>query len=506
MKMVFHNYRPRYLRAGLSSSHSSYSSSHSSYSSSSLSLSSPSTPRSVALLSILLVLTFIGVSGASNCYAQLTEDIRGFLRNGNECYQCGDLAGAQLEFENVLLLDPGNFEARLWLTQVYTDRKDFAQARRMLRLACAQAPDHPRVQALQQMLQSDTNTETSTATSTATSTKMVPASATVDDMVVFETVTLLGSGTRLRPYGLVVPERRIKSGDDQTQPTTFEEVVLVPDEPVPVLEMSESISGPLMTALKAWRQQGLEPGLQAYFELVMANLELGAEDDHGLLTQGMKIFQKRLDQDANDGQARYFVGMIQFFNGQIESAEATLKGIRGETQFGPQLAQVVKEIDRRRTEEEERLAAVKREEERLEKERQDQLLAEQAAQAAAMAANTAGVTAPKPREGEGTGNTGGSGPSDTLHAEGYELYKKGQLDAAISKFEEAIRGKVDEPKYHYHLGLALTDKALAGDMRAFDQAIESFKQVEILDQGSKMANDAQVMIKDIIAAKSSLMR
>ncbi|HEY9070657.1 MAG TPA: tetratricopeptide repeat protein, partial [Candidatus Ozemobacteraceae bacterium] len=126
-----------------------------------------------------------------------------------------------------------------------------------------------------------------------------------------------------------------------------------------------------------------------------------------------------------------------------------------------------------------------------------------AAEAAAASAAIAAASANAP---SGTVASAAS-PADALHAEGYELYKRGQVDAAIEKFNTAISRNPDEPMYHYHLGLAMTDKGLGGQYDAFDRAIESFNKVlQLAPPGEKLSKDAEAMIRDITAAKSTLKR
>ena len=91
-----------------------------------------------------------------------------------------------------------------------------------------------------------------------------------------------------------------------------------------------------------------------------------------------------------------------------------------------------------------------------------------------------------------------------MHSEGYELYKKGKLDEAIARYDAALARQPDNPEYNYHLGLAWTDKGLAGDNQAFDQAITAFQKVISLVPSDKLGKDAQAMIKDIDMAKKSL--
>ena len=75
--------------------------------------------------------------------AHTDDDIYDFLKAGKECYSKGLLNEAALEFENVLIIDKTNFQARIWLAQVYIDKKDIVNARKLLTEASMQAPGNP---------------------------------------------------------------------------------------------------------------------------------------------------------------------------------------------------------------------------------------------------------------------------------------------------------------------------------------------------------------------------
>ncbi len=409
---------------------------------------------------------------------QEAEDIAEFLNKGQECYNKHDLQGAAIEFENVLMLDSRNFEAKVWLAQIYTDMKLLHKARNLLEQIRKVAPEHARVKALSKLIGDEP----------AKITKREP------DLVVHEALTILGSGTRLRPFGLVIPEGKVKD-PEEAAPIQLEEKVET-GEPAPELAGFNKQEGPLGAVFEAWTSEGLNAGLDAYFRAVIDDVSLAEADDHGLLKEGLKFFEPRLRANASDPETLYYLGMIAYFNGVLDRSAKFLDPLRGSD--GPRqemLSKVLADLDKRKAQEEARLAAIRKEEEAREAAKKAEAERQAAAQAAAAqaSANTASPGAPL---------TG----TDAMHAEGYELYKKGQLDAAIEKFQSAIKEKATEPKFFYHLGLALTDKGLAGNVDSFDRAIESFNQVIHLDPGSKMAKDSEVMIRDIVAAKNSLKR
>lgn len=417
--------------------------------------------------------------------AQDPSDVVEFLAAGKKAYEKGDLAGAAVEFENVLLLEPRHFEAKVWLAQIYIDRKQVDKARKLLAELQRQAPGHARVAALARLLGPEVG---------------APSKQKESDLVVYETLTLIGSGTRLRPYGLVVPEGKVAK--PRPPGPADDEVPLSlgggDDEAASGAALTGLIAdeGPLGPVFERWAEEGLNPALEKYFEIILARRDLMSMDDRGLLRKGMETYQPKLEANPNDREARFYLGMIYYLNGLLDDARQTLDPLRKEaTPYDDQLAPVLADLDRKKAEEEARLAAIQKEKEAQEAAR----AAERARrEAAAIAANLGGGSAST------ASPTGPLNPADVLHNEGYDLYKKGQLDQAIEKFQAAIAQNDREPKYYYHMGLALTDKGLAGHLDAFDRAMEAFNKVISLEPGGKMAKDSEVMIRDIVAAKKSL--
>jgi len=419
---------------------------------------------------VLLLTTFLLLICLLPGIAQDLDEINDFLKRGKECYDKKDFLGAIVEYENVLLLDSTNLDAKITLGQIYLDQKNTLKAKQILLQAQTQAPNNSKIKQLLKLIGSATS----------------KPSKKEGDPVVYEALTLLGSDTRLRPYGLVIPEPRVITAIATPTMEKTDDVQIEGDQPPVELKDFQTEEGPLSQVFEMVSTNGLPAGLDKYFELVLADKSLAAVDDKGLIKNGMAFFKPRLEVNAKDDEARYYVGMMLYINGALDQTASTLEPLRkSDNSYKEKLTKVFAEIDAKKAEEEAAKLAAKREQEA----REAALLAQQAqAQAAANAAAANGVAS-------GT---------EAIHAEGYELYKKGQLDVAIEKFQAAIKEKSSEPKYFYHLGLALTDKGLAGNIECFDRAIESFNQVIQLDPGGKMAKDSEVMIRDIVAAKNSL--
>jgi tetratricopeptide (TPR) repeat protein len=144
--------------------------------------------RGIFLL-ILFFAAFVVMTEYRGASAQTDDDIGSFLQHGQECYHRGDLKGAALEFENVLLIDRQNFSARVWLAQIFLDLKDLEKARSLLREAALQAPDHPRVIQLQKLMGEIKK----------------PVKVDETDLVAREALSQIGSATKVRPFGLVIP-------------------------------------------------------------------------------------------------------------------------------------------------------------------------------------------------------------------------------------------------------------------------------------------------------------
>lgn len=421
------------------------------------------------------------------CPAQEGNEVNEFLQRGAELYKKRSLLEAVVEFENVLLLDPANIDAQLWLVRTYADLKQVRKARDLFGKVRKLAPDHAQVKELMKLFGEP------------------PAKPKVKegDLVMHETLTLLGSGTAVRQYGLVIPETKVKRHERT-------EITLEGDGKAPDadslsaagldgkdLSKFDADEGPLSEAFDLWASDGLSAGLMRYFEVVLKDRSLGSLDDHKILEEGAAYFRPRFTANPADEEARFFIGMIEYLNGNIDQAIEQLEPLRQtDKSFRPLLEPVFAEMDKRKAEEEARKLALKREEE--EKER----LRQQALEAAAAASATAMI--------EASAASGTMGPAAVGNAleqadnEGYEMYKKGQLDQAIEKFNTSIKGNPKEPKYYYHLGLAYTDKGLGGALDSFDRAIEAFNRVIQLDNGGKMAKDAEVMIRDLVSARNTM--
>ncbi|MDD3148484.1 MAG: tetratricopeptide repeat protein [Candidatus Riflebacteria bacterium] len=450
--------------------------------------------RSSTFIAAILT-TLLSLSQPAVAVAQTDEDISLFLKAGQECYDKGELDNAALEFENILLIDRRNFAAQVWLAQVYLDKKDLEKARRLLIEASLQAPDHPRVIQLQKMLGEIKKPAT-----------IIKAA----DPVVRETLTLIGSGTRLRQYGLVIPENKVARDTEEARLLIFDGLEVETTKPeeksIELQKYFAPETGPLADVFNARESQGLNAALDIYFAKVMADPGLASKDDRGLLAQGNEVFAPRFAENNQDTEARYYYGALQFINGLYPDAERILTPLKTDPGiYASRLQPVFAVLDEWRDRENQQMLALKRaEEERLAQEALEREEAQKKKDdiwAKLKRRRAAGKNASDSVE---AGGSEGVAEAAVLHAEGYELYKKGKLDEAIAKYDEALSRQADNPEYNYHLGLAWTDKGLAGDSQAFDRAITSFQRVISLAPDDKLGRDAQSMIKDIDSAKKSL--
>ena len=447
------------------------------------------------LLKAVIAALFMLPAFSNFCQAQTEEDINGFLLTGQECYNRGELPAAALEFENILLIDRQNFAARVWLAQVYIDLKDFEKARKLLSEASLQAPDHPRVIQLQKILGAS---------------KPAVTKNRAADPVVREALTLIGSGTSLRQFGLVIPENKVTRDTSEKNLLMFEGLDITAEKPkekdIELEKYFAPETGPLADVFTILDSKGLNEALELYFTKILADPGLASQNDRGLLARGNETFAARFASTPDDPETRYFYGTLQFINGLYPDAEKVLAPLKTNPGiYEERLRPVLTALGRWRDQENERKLALQRaEEERLamealareeEQKKKDDIWAKLKKKRAAGANASGSADAPVSE---------GVAEAAVLHAEGYELYKKGKLDDAIAKYDEALSRQADNPEYNYHLGLAWTDKGLAGDAAAFDRAVTSFQRVISLAPDDKLGRDANAMIKDIELAKKSL--
>lgn len=439
----------------------------------------------------------------SPVFAQTDEDVADFIKAGKMNYVKGRLDAAALEFENVLIIDKKNFLARVWLAQIYIDKKDLIHARKILTEASLQAPDHPRVIELQKLLGMSSET---------VKPKLV-------DPVIAETIQGIASATKQRTYGLVIPEDKVivenqekkllnfDSEDFDEKKKIFDTIAKnkaakeaeFSDLVVPVVE-----EGPLAEIFRTRSSKGLNAALDKYFELILKDPTIAKLDDKGLIDEGNRVFADSFSDNEDNLETRYYYGVLQCVNGLYEDAEEILKPLRNNAGvYAQRLAPFFERIDKWRLEENERIAALKREEEeRLAREAKEKEEAEESKDD--IWAKVKNKGADNASNSADLASTGNKTEAVTLDSQGYALYKKGKLDEAIAKYEEALAKDAENPEISYHLGLAYTDKGLAGDNLAFDHAITAYQKVISIATDDKLAKDATSMINDIQQAKHSL--
>lgn len=423
-------------------------------------------------------------------FAQTDEDIAGFMSDGQKCYRKGNLADAQIEFENVLLIDKNNFEAKIWLAQVLADRKKLKEAKKLILEAAKQAPDHPKVVQLMKLIGAKKVEEPK------------------KDPVLTQTMALLERKAPARKYGIVIPSKKIVSENSANSLIDFDKRGL--NEPEKKLDISglEAKKGPLSEVFAAWENVGVAKALDIYFALLINNTKLLEISDKGLLAKGEEMFSNRLKLKPKDKEAAYYLGVIYYFNGLFGKSEKVLKILKDDTSKHENiLPTVFSKLAQWRKDEDARILAEKKaEEERIAMEQE--LEAKKQAENAEKASKKDAWSV----SGENDKNlkSGNAKISKTaieagmLHKKGFELYKKGRLDEAIAKYNKAIEKKNDDPEFYYHLGLAWTDKGLAGDSDAFTKAKNAFQQAVSLAPDSKLAEDSKSMINDIKSAEKTL--
>lgn len=436
--------------------------------------------RKYSLLIALMLALFACVS-----HAQTPEDIVQFMQAGQKAYNQGDLAAAALEFENVLIIDQANFSAKVWLVQVFADLKDFNKARQLLREASLQAPDHPRVVQLHRLLGETTERQVRIE----------------KDPVTNELLSSIGVNTSLRPYGMVIPQDKVNPPKNELDFLVFDDLKIAPEP-----DMEDDIiafampASPLADVFDALAIKGVSAALDIYFDKLLDDPSIAAVSDEGLLQRGRDLYEPRLETAPNDQEAKYYMGLLALVDGMYQDSADLLEPFRQEVgEREPTLKRAFVIIDKWKSNEEARALAKKQaEEERIAQEAAE---AEEARRREMQEAAARQRAASRAEGGDSDDAPAASEEAQAKHDAGYDFYKRGNLDEAIANFQQAIEIDDTNPQYHYHYGLAWTDKGLAGDMSAFDIAITSFQYVISLTPGSKTATDAESMIRDIESAR-----
>ncbi len=448
-------------------------------------------------------LLFVSIIVTSICLSQTPTDFDFFLKEGIKCYNQGQIDDALVEFENVLLLDKNNFEAKIWIAQIYIDKKDIENAKKLIDEAAVAAPDHPKIKQLQELLGSSGESK-----------------PMKHDPVVYEIIADIASGTKLRPYGLVIPENKIAVSNPNIAIRALDREIDKVNEKEKANLDSDSYfkngKGPLADVFNALKTNGLTSALDLYFAKFNKDPSIAAEDDQGLIERGVETFASLYRHSPENPENRYYFGALNFINGYYEEAERILLPLKKKPGiYAQRLIPIMTKLEKWRNEENERIRIAKkaeqekRELELLAKKQQENKRRDVYSELKKKRENEAmGSVASKAKD-EKTEQANAAASeekalAEALHTQGYDLYKKGKLDEAIAKYNESLKKNDKSTDCLYHLGLAWTDKGLAGDVAAFDKAISYFESTIKLEPNGKNAADARSMISDINLAKSSM--
>lgn len=449
------------------------------------------------ILIFCFIFTFI-IFISADLKAQSDDDINEFLKSGKACYAKGLLNEAMLEFENVLIIDKTNFQARIWLAQIYIDKKDLVNARKLLTEASLQKPNHSKVKELQKLI-GEANDY---------------IKQDLVDPVIAETIYIIASSTKRRQYGLVIPEDKvIEENLEKKLLITSDEIfnkrnnksedteLFSNEQNITNIKSYEEESNPLNAIFDIHNRQGIKPALDKYFELLIKDPTIAAKDDRGLVDEGIRVFGTKFVETPNDIENRYYYGILQYINGLYSESYEILQPLRkSSSKYSASLKPYLILLDKWHDEENSRLAALKYE--------REQQQAKEAKEKEKKANESNDIWAKVKQKSEESKNSElasiGKKEAVAIHYEGYNLYKKGKLDKAIEKLTEAVSKDNDNPEYNYHLGLAWMDKGLAGDIDAYDKAIASYQKVVNISPNTKLGKDAQNMINDIQQTKSAL--
>lgn len=438
-------------------------------------------------------------------FSQTVDDIKDFLNSGIKLYKNGKLDEALIEFENVLLLDPNNFEAQLWLAQIYIDKKQLSRARILLEKLSKHKPNHPKVNALISLINKPTSDNNQKSISNVSSRK-----SSSKDIIISSNLLHKNSAKKSK-LGIVIPESNVKkkesisinllderksleNNENKEELSAFNtfENILKPDDPIDEI-------------ILLMKQEGIKTALDRYFELIFSNPELISHNDRGLLKRGLDEFLPTLEKNPQNLEARYYVGVIFYLNGQVLDAYRTLLPLKeNSSTYSDKIEKIFADIEIKKAQEEAILAKMQKNENSIDNSgkngtnkniqftENDQQKNDEKIQNNISASSDISSESQQPENKDYT-------------QEGYDLYKKGHLDKSIEYFNKAIQVKPNEAKAYYYLGLAYTDKALSGDVQSYDKALEAFSKVLQLEPAdSKLAKDSDLMIKDIMQAKQLL--
>ena len=426
------------------------------------------------------------------------EETASFLKAGQLAFLRGDYNAAEIEFSNILLIDPENFEGRIWLAKVYLAQKNLTGASKLLSEASKQAPAHFMIVKLQDELRAEETDE----------------SLSGIDPMMEERLSLLKNDIPVRRYGLVIPEQNIHIPREETKDVqsllailndTYEETSpiesidneILLDKPSDFqnhFSISKRESGnPLEKVFATLESKGMNAALDLYVEMAINDPKTGTYSDRGFLQRASALYQQRMRANPYDLEAQYYCAAAKYFDGLHDDAGKIIKMLN-QRPYEPRK----KEIDYISNKLESyfrSIASYNRQQEQSRSAAEAKKASEAKAAAKPDGQEKFWKKLEEKRRLEINEQT--TKESQFLHDDGFKLYKQGRLDEAIKKYRQALEISPNNPEFNYHLGLALSDKALSGETVYFTQALEAFNRAALADPSSKYAKDAKKMANNI---------
>ena len=410
--------------------------------------------RGVFLLMVPLALALVLPVIASADYTY-DDNVREYLATGISNLEKGKLSEAEIDFENVLAIEPGHVGARERLLDVYILRDKKAQAQKAV-------------------------------------------AAMVSDGVLsgaklqkFETRIAALKGTGLAPKP---PTKKPTAAPKPTQvarptkasgPTKKPRKTVKNMTPKEKFNLAISYKNKVDKAKRKGRSVGervLTQAIVLFVAAIQANPALLGQDDAGLLELSRKHYTRKMKEDPQNPQNHFFVGYFHDIFSEYEKAKSAYEQVAKLAPNGSRLQKVARsKVESLKVQIASRQRAA--EEQKKEDERKKKFSALETI-----------------RKGEAEGVEG----ADAYAIKGKNIYGKWTkeknndlLDEAAAWLEGAIKQKEDSADFHYTIALIFIEKATIGDRAAKTRARGHLQKVLSLNAPDNVRKSAEQLLASL---------
>ena len=409
---------------------------------------------------LLLAFFFVVIVFPRQVMADYTYDdnVREYMATGISNLEKGKLSEAEIDFENVLAIEPGHVGARERLLDVFILRDKKAQAQKTLAAMVADGA-----------IKGDKLQKFETRIAALKGTGITPVRPTKKPSVVPKPTQVARPTRRTQPK-----KTARKSVKNMSAKEKFKLAISYKNKVDKAKRKGRRVSDRILTQ-----------AIVLFVAAIQSNPALLGQDDAGLLELSRRHYTRKMKEDPQNPQNHFFVGYFHDIFSEYEEAQKAYGQVAKLAPNGSRLQKVARsKVESLKVQ----IASRKRAAEQQKKDEE---------------AKKKFSALEKIRKGEAEGVDG----AEAYAIKGKNIYgkwtkekKPEMLDEAAAWLEGAIKQQEDSADFHYTIALIFVEKATVGDRAARTRARGHLQKVLSLNAPDNVRKSAEQLLASLTGA------